>query len=196
MPLSIRPHADEYAPYYAGYIATVPDGDLLALLERQGAETVALLRSLAESEGAYRYAPDKWSVKEMIGHVIDSERVFTYRALRVARGDRTPMPGFDQDDWVRGSNAARRTLADLATELAAVRAASVELFRGLDDEALARRGIANNFEVTARALAWIVTGHERHHRRILGERYLPARIGGTTTAVGAAAAGGATIANA
>jgi hypothetical protein len=176
--IDTRPASTEYAPYYAGYVAAVPDGDLLALLERQGAETVALLRSLTESEGAYRYAPDKWSVKEMIGHVIDAERVFTYRALRIARGDRTPMPGFDQDLWVRGSNAARRPLADLAAELEALRAASVALFRGLDDESLAQRGVASNFEVSARALAWIVAGHERHHRRVLHDRYLPERVKG------------------
>ena len=114
----------------------------------------------------------------MIGHVIDSERVFTYRALRVARGDRTSMPGFDQDDWVRGSNAERRSLADLAAEFAALRASTVALFRGFDDAALTRRGVANNVEVTARALAWIVAGHERHHRNVLQERYLPQGVKG------------------
>ena len=173
--LDTRPSSDEYAPYYAGYIATVPDGDLAALLERQGAETVALLRSIPEEEGIYRYAPGKWSIKEMIGHVIDAERVFTYRALRIARGDRTPMPGFEQDQWVRGSNAADRPLADLAAELAALRASTVALFRGLDDAAIARRGVASNFEMSARALAWIVAGHERHHRNVLKEKYLPAQ---------------------
>jgi uncharacterized damage-inducible protein DinB len=177
--ISTRPAADEYAPYYAGDISAVPDGgDLVVLLERQGAETVALLRSLSEEQGTHRYAPDKWSIREMIGHVIDSERVFTYRALRVARGDRTPMPGFDQDDWVRGSNAERRSLADLAAEFAALRASTVALFRGFDDAALVRRGVANNVEVTARALAWIVAGHERHHRNVLKERYLPEGVKG------------------
>ena len=174
--ISTRPGSDEYAPYYAGYVAAVPDGgDLVTLLERQGAETVALLRSLSEEQGAHRYAPDKWSIKEMIGHVIDAERVFTYRALRIARGDRTPLPGFDQDAWVRGSNAASRSLADLAAELVALRASTVALFRRVDDEAVARRGVASNFEVTARALAWIVAGHEAHHVRVLRERYLPQR---------------------
>lgn len=173
MSLSTRPGPDEYAPYYAGYVGAVPDtDDLVGLLGRQGAETVDLFRSLTEEEGAYRYAPGKWSVKEMVGHVIDTERVFTYRALRVARGDRTPMPGFDQDDWVRGSNAGGRPLADLVTELAAVRAASGALFRSFDEAALARRGVANNVEITARALAWIVVGHERHHREVLTDRYL------------------------
>lgn len=173
--LSTRPSSGEYAPYYDRYISQVPAGDLVAFLEREGAAAVALLRTLTEEQGAYRYAPDKWSVKEMIGHVIDGERVFTYRALRAARGDRTPMPGFEQDDWVRGSNAAARSLADLAAEYAAVRASTLALFRGLDDASVMRRGVANGVEVTPRALAWIIAGHERHHRGILEERYFPER---------------------
>ncbi|HET7456635.1 MAG TPA: DinB family protein [Gemmatimonadaceae bacterium] len=181
MPLSTRPTAGEYAPYYDRYISQVPDGgDLVTLLEREGAAMVALVRSLPEEKGAYRYAPGKWSIKEVLGHIIDAERVFTYRALRAARGDRTPMPGFEQDDWVRDSNAASRSLADLATEYAAVRASTVALFRGLDDASAMRRGVANGVEVTPRALAWIVAGHERHHRRILEEQYLHAKGGRPT----------------
>jgi uncharacterized damage-inducible protein DinB len=171
--LSTRPDASEYASYYDRYLAAVPDtGDFLASLEAQGASTVALLRSLSEAQAEHRYAPDKWSVKEMVGHVIDAERVFSYRALHVARGDKAPLPSFEQEDWVRVSNAGSRPIADLANEFAAVRASTLALFRSLDDAALVRRGIANKIEVTPRALAWIIAGHERHHRGVLTDRYL------------------------
>lgn len=173
MPTIARPAPDEYNPFYGGYIAAVPDtADLLALLAAQGADTVALLRALPESRGSHRYAPGKWSIKEVVGHVVDTERVMSYRALRVARADRTPLAGFEQDDWVRASNAERRRMADLLDELQLVRASTVALFRGMDDAAFTRRGVANAGEVTTRALAWIITGHERHHVRILRERYL------------------------
>lgn len=178
MPTISRPSADEYDPYYANYIAGVPDGDLLTLLERQGGETAALLRALPESRGTHRYSAEKWSVKDVVAHVADAERVFGYRALRFARGDRTPLSGFEQDDWVRAAGADARSLADLVRELEAVRGATVALFRGMDDAAIARRGTANGVEITTRALAWIVAGHERHHVRILRERYLGERASG------------------
>jgi hypothetical protein len=169
-----RPEAGEYVAYYGRYIAAVPDGDLLALLRDQLAETEALLREVGESRGSYRYAPGKWSVKEIVSHVADSERIFAYRMLRIARGDRTPLPGFEQDDYVAPSAADGRALAELAAELRSVRAATVTLLGGLPPEALVRRGIANNDEVSVRALAWIIAGHERHHARMIRERYLPA----------------------
>ena len=172
MPTIPRPSADEFAPYYGRYISAVPDGDVLPLLERQIDDTVALLRTIPEARGSYRYAPGKWSIKEMLAHMADTERVFAYRALRFARGDRTPLLGFEQDEWVPFSNADARPLGDLVEELRLVRGATVALFRGLDDAALARRGTASGVEFTARALAWIIAGHERHHLRILGERYL------------------------
>lgn len=171
MPIT-RPAADEYAPYYSRYISRVPEGDVLELLERQGRESSALLRALPEGRGAHRYAPDKWSVKEVVGHVADSERIFSYRALRIGRADSTPLPGFEQDDFVRVAGSDRRPLRDLVAELEAVRAATIALFRGLDDEALARRGTASGQAVTARALAYIIAGHERHHLEILRGRYL------------------------
>lgn len=174
MPAIPRPSADEFAPYYGRYINAVPDGDVLALLERQIGETLALLRTIPEARGSHRYAPGKWSIKEVLGHMADTERVFAYRALRFARGDRTPLPGFEQNDWVPFSNADARPLGELAEELRLVRGATVALFRGLDDAALARRGTASGVEFTTRALAWIIAGHERHHLRVLGERYLEA----------------------
>ena len=167
-----RPGPDEYAPFYAGYVAAVPDGELLVLLRDQLAETEALLREFSGARADHRYGPDKWSVKEVVSHMADAERVFAYRALRFARGDTTPLPGFDENDFVRGSNASARALPEIAGELRSVRMASITLFAGLSEEALLRRGPANGKDVSVRALAWIIAGHERHHARILRERYL------------------------
>jgi hypothetical protein len=166
-----RPGADEYAPYYAGYVGAVPDGEILILLRDQLAETEALLREFRGDRGDHRYAPGKWSVKEVVGHLADTERIFAYRALRFARGDRTPLPGYEQDDFVRGGNFSARPLPEIAGELRSVRMASITLFAGLSAEALMRRGPANNVEFSVRALAWIIAGHERHHARVLREKY-------------------------
>ena len=168
-----RPARDEYAPFYHTYVGAVPDGDLLGMLDESLQETLGLLGGIGEGGGGRRYAEGKWSVREVVGHMADTERVMAYRALRIARGDRTPLPGFDENAFVAAAGFDRRTLADLSDELAAVRAATLHLFRPLDEEALARRGTASGSEVTVRALAWIVAGHEMHHRRILRERYLP-----------------------
>jgi hypothetical protein len=134
-----------------------------------------LLSGRDESEGDLRYAPDKWSAKEVLGHVCDSERIFAYRALRIARGDRTPLAGFEQDDYVRNGPFAVRALADMIEDYIAVRRATLTLFRNLDEPAWTRRGIANNNEVSVRALAFITAGHELHHRRILEEKYFVTR---------------------
>jgi len=167
-----RPDATEYAPYYGTYVGKVPDGDLLELLERQRRETQNLLAGLSDTQALHRYAPGKWSIKEVVGHLMDSERVFCYRALRFARADEKPLQGFDEKAWVPAGSFDARPLADLAAELEAVRRATIALFGGFDAAALARKGTANNNEVTVRALAWIVAGHERHHVAILRERYL------------------------
>ena len=167
-----RPAADEYAPFYAGYIARVPDGDLCATLGAQLVDTLTLVRGIPEARGADRYATGKWSIKQVLGHVIDTERIMSYRALRIARGDATPLPGFEQDDYVPAGEFDRRTLADLVEELVAVRHATIQLLRHLDPAALARRGTANGTPVSARALAYIIAGHERHHVAILRAKYL------------------------
>ena len=167
-----RPDATEYAPYYGTYVGKVPDGDLLELLERQRRETQNLLAGLSDTQALHRYAPGKWSIKEVVGHLMDSERVFCYRALRFARADEKPLQGIDEKAWVPAGSFDARPLADLAAELEAVRRATIALFGGFDAAALARKGTANNNEVTVRALAWIVAGHERHHVAILRERYL------------------------
>jgi len=167
-----RPAATEYAPFHAAYVQAVPDGDVLSFLERQGRETVALLRGVSEKQSQHRYAPGKWSIREVVGHMNDAERVFTYRALSFARSDTTPLPGFDENAWGASSNADRRTLAELVEDFAAVRAATLTLFRGLSDNEIGRAGTASGHRVTVAALAYVVAGHEKHHLKILKERYL------------------------
>ena len=168
-----RPAPGEYAPFYAGYVAGVPDGNLIALLEQQRDETVALLGAIPETKSVYRYAAGKWTIREVLGHVIDGERVFSYRALTFARGDAGPLPSFDENAWAATSNAGRRTMQDLLEEYRAVRGATVALLRTFGEEEFARAGVASKNPVTVRALAYIIAGHERHHVKILRERYLP-----------------------
>lgn len=167
-----RPASGEYAPSYERYISLVPDGDVVATLSRQLESTLALLRGIDETQANNRYAPDKWSIKELVGHLIDSERIFAYRALRFARNDQTPLSGFEQDDYVRDAEFDKRTLADLADEFEHVRRANISLFRSLNVEALSRRGTANEVEISVRALLYIMAGHEAHHIQVLTERYL------------------------
>ncbi len=167
-----KPEAGEFPPYYQGYVDAAPPGDVVATLEDQRAETVALLRGLTEAQGAHRYASGKWSVKEVVGHLSDAERVFAHRALRFARNDPATLPGFDENAWVPAGGFDRRTTGELADEWEAVRRATLALFRSLDDAAAARRGVANKNPVSVRALAWICLGHTAHHLRILRERYL------------------------
>ncbi len=157
--------------YLAGYIAPVPDGPILETLEREIGETAKLVERAGEARGGHRYAPGKWSVKEVVGHVADTERVFAYRALSFARGDATPLPGFEQDDWVAAGDAEARTVASLVAELRSVRAATLTLFAGFSDEAWGRSGTASGFPVPVVAFPWVIAGHELHHRRILVERY-------------------------
>jgi hypothetical protein len=167
-----RPQSGDYAPYYDRYISLVPGNDILAALEDQRREMLLLLCGRAEADGDIRYVPDKWSLKEVLGHVNDTERIMSYRALRISRGDATPIEGYEQDDYVRNGPFARRPLADLIEDYIAVRRATVSLFRNLDEPAWTRRGVANKNEVTVQALAYIIAGHELHHRRILEEKYL------------------------
>jgi uncharacterized damage-inducible protein DinB len=169
---SRRPGPDECAPYYDRYISQVADGDLLATLERDGRGLVERLRAIPPERELHAYAPDKWTVRALVGHVIDAERVFASRALWFARAAGTPLPGFEENDWARTSNADRRPLRELADELDAVRRSTVRLLAGCDDAAIERRGIANGLECTVRAAGWIIAGHAVHHRSVLEERYL------------------------
>jgi len=173
-----RPKPGEYDPYYDRYISLIPGNDIIGTLEKQLPKTVALLSARREEDGGLRYAPDKWTVKEVLGHLIDTERIMAYRALRIARNDRTPIEGFEQDDYVRDGPFAELRVLDLVEEFTTVRAATLSLLRPLRASDWTRRGVANQNEISVRALAYIIAGHELHHRHILEERYFtsaPAR---------------------
>ena len=168
-----RPADSEYNVFYQPYVTEVPDGDLLTTLRYQRESTTAVLAGISDKEAAYRYAEGKWSIREVIGHVSDTERVFSYRALRIARGDTVELPGFDENAWMPMAGFEGRSMADVAAELRAVRDATLALFASFSAEAWLRVGSASGHPVSARAMAWILAGHERHHLRILAERYLP-----------------------
>jgi uncharacterized damage-inducible protein DinB len=165
-----RPGAGEFAPFYAGYIERVPEGDILRILADQWQATERLLRG-AEERADFRYADGKWSVKQVVGHLADTERIMAYRALRIARGDATPLPGFDENAFTAAGAFDARELGELVDDLGAARAATLHLLRGLPDAAWTRTGTANDAPTSVRAIACILAGHELHHRAILEERY-------------------------
>jgi hypothetical protein len=167
-----RPDPSEYAPYFGRYISLVPDGAIVDILRQQTDEYTALYRGISEAKAAHRYAPDKWSIKQVLGHLSDSERVFAYRGLAASRSERKPLPGFEQDDYVVAGAFDDRSWRDLVDEFASVRAASITLFSGMSDAMLTRLGHANNADVSARACGFMIAGHERHHIKQLTERYL------------------------
>ena len=169
--LAIAPEASEYNPYYGRYIALVKTDNIVATLETQVQDTLATLRRIDESKANHRYAPDKWTVKALLGHISDTERIFAYRALRISRADKTPIEGFEQDDYVRFGPFETCRWRDLVDEFGAIRRTTVSLFRNLNEEAWTRRGTASGHEVTVRALAFMIAGHELHHRNILREKY-------------------------
>lgn len=166
-----RPGDGDCTDYLIAYASNPPDGPILETLATQVEETAEMLLAAGEECGDHRYAPGKWTVKEVVGHLADSELVFGYRALRFGRGDTTPLPGFEQDDWVPNAGCGERSLAEMVELLRRVRSASLTLFAGFPVEAWRRRGIASEAEVVVSALPWINAGHELHHRRILRERY-------------------------
>lgn len=166
-----RPETHEYNAYYGTYIDRVPGGDLFEVMSEAPDALESLMRGAPPDFATFAYADGKWTVSEVLGHVLDTERMFTYRALHIARGDDAPLPGMDQDVWAAHSNAGSRPISDLLDEFRALRSASVRLLASFDDEMLARRGLASGFEVTPRAIAFIVAGHEIHHRGVLEERY-------------------------
>lgn len=167
-----RPAPNELDAYYHRYLERVPPGDIVAILATQLDDTLALLRDVDEARAITAYAPGKWSVKEVLGHMADVERVMSYRALRFARADDTPLAGFDENAWAPEGSFNARPLPSLLAELGAVRRATVALLAGLPLEAWTRSGTANRRPVTVRALAWIIAGHELHHRDVLATRYL------------------------
>jgi hypothetical protein len=171
--MTVRPPGpDEYPPAYQGYVREAAGSDLLATLENEVRSAVPFLRDIPPGKVDHRYRPEKWSVKEVVGHVIDCERVFAYRALAIARGDTTPQPGFDEGEYARTCGAGARDLNDLIMEFELVRLANLAFFRALPPQAWDRRGTANEATFSVRGLAAIIAGHGRHHMDVLRERYL------------------------
>ncbi|MBL8754081.1 MAG: DinB family protein [Planctomycetes bacterium] len=166
-----RPDPAEYSPGFRAYVDRVPDGDVLAHLERQGRATVALLVGLPEAKGEHAYAPGKWTVKRLLQHVVDGERLFCYRAMCIARGEQASLPAFDEATYAANDGSSGRSLAAILAEFAAVRAATIPLFQGFDDVAWRRRGIANGKPASVLSLLWILAGHELHHLAVLRDRY-------------------------
>jgi hypothetical protein len=166
------PDPTEYQPYYGRYISLVPAADLAHTLNAQLQESLAVLGAIGEQKSLHRYAAGKWSIKEVLGHLIDAERIFTYRALRFARNDETPLPGFDQDPYVAAANFDARPWDDLVAEFEHVRRSSILFFGALTPEEMLRSGTASQNAITVRALGYVVAGHELHHMAILRDCYL------------------------
>jgi uncharacterized damage-inducible protein DinB len=165
------PQSNEYGQFHEGYVAAVsPGGDGLELLVRQQ-EAIEAMHALSDEQAAHRYAPGKWSVREIVGHLSDAERIFAARILRFGRGDATPLPGFDEGAFAAASNADRRPIGDLVDELRVVRASTIALVRGLDEAVLGNRGTVNTWSLSVRALVFITAGHFAHHITVLRDRY-------------------------
>ena len=162
-----RPIHSEYPEYYQQYVATVPDGNILHTLRDQLGETLELLAAVPEEKEGFRYAEGKWSVREVVGHMIDTERLFAYRALSMAREDGVVLPGMDQDVWARASRAEHRNLPDMSDEWTALRRANIHLFATFDESTAERRGVASDVTFAVRSFPWIIAGHELWHRRSL-----------------------------
>lgn len=167
-----NPEPSEYAEYYGIYISLVKENNILTALENQIKETLELLAEIPEEKGTYRYAEGKWSIKELVGHLIDTERVMAYRALRFSRNDLTELKGFDQDTYIENADFDSCKLSDLAKEFELVRQSNILMFKNLTADAWNRKAIASGNPVSVRALAYIIAGHELHHIKILKERYL------------------------
>jgi uncharacterized damage-inducible protein DinB len=173
-----RPQPSEHPPFYATYIGLVPDGPIAATLTAQSAETMAFYRGISEAQASQRYAPDKWSIKQVLGHLLDSERIFAYRALCIARGEQQSLPGFEQNDYVAAANFDDVRWSDLLEDFAALRASTLRLLRSFTPAMLARKGIANRNECTVLAFAFVIAGHELHHVRGLKRDYLKEQAAG------------------
>ncbi|WP_163100434.1 DinB family protein [Peribacillus alkalitolerans] len=169
-----RPQSNEYAEYYNGYVTQVPEGDLIKVLEELNNKTVEFIKSITEEQGQFRYAPSKWSIKEVLGHIIDTEMIMSYRMLCIARGETVGLPGYDENDFVRNANFDRQSMSDLLERYTIVRKSTIQLLKSLSEESWLRRGVANNYEATVRAIATIIPGHELHHINVLEDRYIKA----------------------
>ncbi|WP_391209545.1 DinB family protein [Psychrobacillus sp. L4] len=161
---------NEYAPYYATYVELVSDGDFIQTLEQQMEVTITLLQDISDQQAHFRYAPEKWNIKEVIGHMADTERIMGFRLLSIARGETVALPGYNDNEYVQNASFDKQSIEDLLQNLYVVRQSTIHLIKSLSGEDLLRRGIANNSEVTVRALIVIIAGHELHHRNIIRER--------------------------
>lgn len=168
----LKPAITDYPEHYRNYVNLVPEGNIIEILESQLHDTKNLLADIKKEQADFRYAEGKWSVLEVVGHVMDTERIMNYRILRMARGDQTPLAGYDDEKYVEESNFSSRTIADLLAEWTVVRAATVALLKGLPEGAWTKTGIANNGEFTVNSIAYIIAGHERHHVGLLKSRYM------------------------
>ncbi|HEY7235331.1 MAG TPA: DinB family protein [Gemmatimonadaceae bacterium] len=172
MPTTLsRPAPDEYLAYYERYISLVPEGNLVDLLVEQQLDTIGMLRRVDDERGLFAYAPGKWTIKEVIGHICDAERIFAYRALRFARGDSQALAGFDENAYAPAGRFNERRIGGLIDEFQSIRASTVHVFRYLNEDELTRRGPANGNPISVRALGYVIAGHERHHAKLLRERY-------------------------
>jgi hypothetical protein len=167
-----RPEKTEYDPYYERYVSLVEDGDIIGTLGAQSTHLQDIFTGVPEEKGEFRYAEGKWSIKELLGHLIDGERMFAYRMFRISRGDETPIEGFEQDGYIENAHSNERSFADLLEEFSLLRRANMIFFKNLDEAAWSRIGTANNVKISVRALVYIMAGHIEHHLSILRERYL------------------------
>ncbi len=162
---------DEYNPFYQTYINKTTDFTLKLGLPANFEKVLYFLNCIPQEKHEYRYSPEKWTIKEVVQHMMDTERIFAYRALRIARQDKTPLPGFDQDEYVSPSKANKRTFESLLSEYKSIRYSTDTLFNSFDDEMLVARGTASNSPISVRALGFIIMGHENHHCEVMKERY-------------------------
>jgi len=169
-----RPNENEFPAYYLPYVKSVPEGDLLQVLKEHLEETINFFEDISEADSHFRYAENKWSIKEVLGHMADTERVMSYRLLRIGRGDETPLAGFNENVYVKGAHTDRLPLKSILEDFTATRNATLTLIQNMPEEAWSKKGIANNTEVTANAVAYIIAGHAIHHSKIIKEKYLTA----------------------
>jgi hypothetical protein len=167
-----RPEKDEFAPYYLPYVNSVPEGDILSILKQQLEDTIHLVKNVSDEQGQFCYAPGKWSLKEVVGHMTDTEQIMAYRLLCIARGETVSLPGFDENRYVAHASFNKQPIEQLLANLSVVRQSTILLLNSLDAESYIRKGLANKVEVTVRALAYIIAGHALHHCQIINERYI------------------------
>ena len=168
-----KPEVNEFAPYYQRYIDLITTDDIFSFFKQQAEEILALFTNLSEDQASFRYTEGKWTIKEVLAHIVDSERIFGYRVLAISRGEKNPLPGFAENDYVRNGKYENRSLKSLLAEYSHLNSANLELFKSLDEEMLSQKGTASGKEVTARAILFVTIGHEKHHLEIIKSRYLP-----------------------